>query len=211
MNYCSECGGKITLKWVEHEKRHRHSCTSCGRTHYQNPSVIVCCLIHRQGKLLMCRRAEYPARGQWTVPSGFLERGETLEEGAVRETFEETGVILDPVQLDLCSVINMHELNQIAVAFRAQLTVEPQITPGLECLEVAFVAEEEIPRDKFAWYAAMGTWPRQIFKEITSQDFTIQMITIGSPEGTGFRSREYPIGTGSTVGCVEARQPVARS
>jgi len=61
----------------------------------------------------MCRRSQEPAIGQWVLPSGFLECGETLEQGAARETFEETGVSLDPNQLDLASIINITAIDQV--------------------------------------------------------------------------------------------------
>jgi ADP-ribose pyrophosphatase YjhB (NUDIX family) len=204
MNYCSKCGLPISLKWIEHERRQRYACASCGITHYQNPTVIVGCLVCWNDKVLMCRRSEEPARGQWMVPSGFLECGETLEEGAARETLEETGVIVDPASLDLCSVMNMTAISQIAIAFRVRLMTIPQIRPGPECLEVAFLSEDEIPRDQFAWLTAMGTWPKRFFNELRSHDFTIQMMTIGSNEGIGFRLREYQIGTVTVADVADA-------
>ena len=71
----------------------------------------------------MCRRAEEPAVGQWAVPTGYLEMGETLEEGAARETREETGVVVDPARLELCSVINMTSIRQVGIIFRIELEI----------------------------------------------------------------------------------------
>src|ERR1700691_1515353 len=104
MKFCSECGSPVRRQWIEKDGRDRNVCTSCGTTHYDNPRVIVCGIISWQDRLLMCRRAQDPARGQWTVPLGFLERGETLEEGVARETFEETGIIINPAARGLCSI-----------------------------------------------------------------------------------------------------------
>jgi ADP-ribose pyrophosphatase len=128
------------------------------------------------------------------IPSGFLECGETLEEGAVRETFEETGVRVEPESLDLCSVMNLTTINQIAIAFRVRLANVPPIRPGPECMEVAFLSAHDIPNKDFAWLAAMGPWPKRFFAELSSHDHTIQMMTIDSDEGIGFRLREYLIG-----------------
>jgi ADP-ribose pyrophosphatase YjhB (NUDIX family) len=141
----------------------------------------------------MCRRAQQPGLGQWIVPSGFLEVGESLEQGAARETREETGLIVDPERLDLCSVVNMTSIEQVAIMFRIELDAEPTLTPGPECLEVAFMSVQEIPADQFAWRSAMGDGPERFSRELRSREFTIQLITLASADGTGFRSREYTI------------------
>jgi ADP-ribose pyrophosphatase YjhB (NUDIX family) len=164
--------------------------------HYQNPRVIVTCAVCWRDTVLLCRRAQPPASGKWVMPSGFLECGETLEEGAARETFEETGVVLDPNRLDLYSVVNMTQIEQVAVTFRVQLAAKPEVQPGAECLEAAFFAEGEIPSGFLAWRESMGDRPQRFFDELRRGDFTIQLITIGSNHGVGFRSREYPIGSG---------------
>src|ERR1700692_4622421 len=106
MKYCSECGAAVARQWIHQDGRERYVCLSCDRVHCQNPRVIVSCVVAVGQRILMCRRSQEPARGQWVLPSGFLECGETLEQGAARETFEETGVSLDPNQLDLASIIN---------------------------------------------------------------------------------------------------------
>jgi ADP-ribose pyrophosphatase YjhB (NUDIX family) len=141
----------------------------------------------------MCRRGQEPALGKWTAPSGFLECGETLEEGAARETFEETGVIVDPRHLELQAVINMVEIEQVAVAFRIELRTLPALRPGPECLEVAFLAEEDIPPDELAWRGFLGNSTRAWFKDIRSGEHSIYLGTLGSQQRREFESREYKI------------------
>jgi len=63
----------------------------CGAIHYQNPRMVVGCIIEEDGKLLLCKRAIEPRHGYWTVPAGFLELGESTVQGAARETLEEAG------------------------------------------------------------------------------------------------------------------------
>lgn len=193
MKYCSECGCKISSQWVAHEGRERHICAQCGTTHYENPRIIVCCTVCCGEKVLMCRRSQEPAAGQWTVPSGFLEFGETLEEGAARETFEETGVIVDPNSLELHSVINIRAVDQVAIGFRIEFAFEPPLRAGAECLEVAFLSEREMPVDQMAWRASMGDAPDRFFKELRIGEHTIRLTTLGSDEGQGYKSREYKI------------------
>lgn len=143
----------------------------------------------------MVRRAQPPAVGQWAIPTGYLEFGESLEHAAARETWEETGVVVAAEKLELCSVINMPAIRQVAIMFRIVLDVMPAPTPGVECLDAAFLAAHEIPRGEFAWRSTMGDGPERFYRELVSGKFTIQLITLGATDGSGFRSREYQVGT----------------
>ena len=195
MKFCSECGLSITRQRIHDEGRERCVCLSCGTIHYQNPRIVVGCIVYWSNRILMCRRAQAPALGQWNIPSGFLECGETLEEGAARETFEETGVIIDPNRVELSSIMNITAIDQISITFRIELGVEPHLTPGSECLEVAFKSEDEIPEQELAWREALGSGsaPRRFFNELRSRHFSIKLITSGSNQGLGFKSRVYEI------------------
>ena len=158
-----------------------------------NPRVIVSCIVCWNEKILTCRRSQEPARGQWTVPTGFLECGETLEECAVRETLEETGVILEPGSLELYSIVNMPAIQQVGVAFRVTVTADPHPRPGPECLEVAFTSEADLASIEFAWRRSMGDSLERVFREMRSRDFSIQMATLGSDQGVGFKYRRYRV------------------
>ena len=117
----------------------------------------------------MCRRSQEPARGQWVLPSGFLECGETLEQGAARETFEETGVSVDPSRLELSGIINITAIDQIVVAVRADLLTLPVLRPGAECLDAAFLSEHEVPEGDFAWRRLLGSVPGKFFDELEAE------------------------------------------
>jgi ADP-ribose pyrophosphatase YjhB (NUDIX family) len=194
MKYCSECGLPIERRWVDQDQRERYACLSCNSIHYENPRIIVSCVICWHERILLCRRAEEPARGQWTLPSGFLECGETLEEGAARETFEETGVIVDPSVLELSSIMNITAIEQVAVTFRTVLTRRPDVRPGPECLDVAFMSEDEIAVEQFAWHSGLADCRRRFFKELRSGDFSIKLISVASSGDVGYKLREYKIG-----------------
>jgi ADP-ribose pyrophosphatase YjhB (NUDIX family) len=192
MKYCGSCGAEF--KQARTQQGHpRLACERCGAIYYQNPRIIVSCAVCIGDKVLMCRRAEEPGRGQWAVPSGFLEIGESLEDGAARETQEETGLILDPDRLELCSVVNMTAIEQVAIMFRVMLETMPELSPGPECLELAFMSAHEVPEDQFAWRSTMGDGPERFYRELRSGAFTIQLIRLGATDGAGFRSREYKI------------------
>lgn len=131
----------------------------------------------------MCRRAQHPARGKWTIPSGYLECGETLEEGAARETLEETGIVVLPSSLKLCSILDMPDIEQVGIVFRTELTAEAGIHLGNECLEAAFLREGEIPAEQLAWREALGDDPTRFFFSLRHADLRIQRVPVGSKFG----------------------------
>jgi ADP-ribose pyrophosphatase YjhB (NUDIX family) len=198
MKFCGECGARISGQLNTPDGQRRYECIACGTTHYENPRVIVSCIVCWDNRILLCRRSHEPARGRWAVPSGFLECGESLEECAVREMVEETGVIVDAASLDLYSITNMTALEQVAVAFRVSVTADPHPRPGPECLDVAFVSEAELATVDFAWRWSMGDSLERLFHEIRSGDFSIKLATVGSERGIGFKARRYGIHSIST-------------
>jgi ADP-ribose pyrophosphatase YjhB (NUDIX family) len=194
MRYCSECGHPIARRQVPGDDRERYVCEACGVVHYQNPRIIVCCVAHWRDEVLVCRRACPPARGQWALPSGYLECGETLEAAAARETLEETGLKLDPARLELYAVMSMTQIEQVAVTFRAEVDTKPSLQAGSECLEVAFLSEAQMLQKDVAWRDSFANRGEQFFRELRTGKFTIQLATLGCHEaGTKFRLREYSL------------------
>lgn len=149
MKFCSHCGSAaVALRIPEGDTLPRHVCANCGAIHYQNPKVVVGCLPEWQDSVLLCRRAIDPRRGLWTLPAGFLENGETLEAGALRETEEEARARVDLGAL--YTVISLPDINQLYVMFRARL-LDLDFGPGPESLEVRLFAEDEIPWPEIAF------------------------------------------------------------
>jgi ADP-ribose pyrophosphatase YjhB (NUDIX family) len=116
--------------------------------HYQNPKVVVGCIPEWEDKVLLCRRAIEPRYGLWTLPAGFMERGETTLAGAARETLEEANarVAIGP----LFSLFNLPHIDQVYLLFRGEL-LDLDFHPGTESLEVRLFAESEIPWDELAF------------------------------------------------------------
>ena len=89
MNYCSACGARVEQRVPPGDTLPRHVCASCGTIHYENPKMVVGCIPEWKSSILLCRRAIEPRLGLWTVPAGFMENEDTVEEGAQRELIEE--------------------------------------------------------------------------------------------------------------------------
>ena len=88
MKFCSQCGAKVQLRVPPGDQVPRFVCEACGTVHYQNPRLVLGCVPEHEGKILLCRRAIEPRRGYWTVPAGFMENGETMQQAAARECQE---------------------------------------------------------------------------------------------------------------------------
>lgn len=148
MNYCSNCGAPVQRCVPPGNDRPRYICDSCRIVHYENPSMVVGCIPEWKDRILLCRRAIKPRHGFWTLPAGFLEKGETLAEAAERETREEAGArieILAPFAL-----FDLPHVSQVHLIFRARL-LAPDFTKGRESLEVRLFSEKEIPWDEIAF------------------------------------------------------------
>jgi len=148
MKFCSHCGDPVRVLIPPGDNRPRHVCTRCGTVHYQNPKIVVGCIPEWEGKVLLCRRAIEPRYGLWTLPAGFMERGETTLAGAARETLEEANarVAVGP----LYSLFNLPHIDQVYMLFRGRL-LDLDFHPGEESLEVQLFAESEIPWDSLAF------------------------------------------------------------
>ena len=89
MKFCSNCGAPVSMRIPDGDTLPRHVCDACATIHYQNPKVVAGCIPIWEDKVLLCRRAIEPRYGLWTVPAGFMEKGETTLQAAMRETQEE--------------------------------------------------------------------------------------------------------------------------
>ena len=97
LKHCTVCGGRLELGPVAGEERHRLVCASCGHIAYVNPRLVTTTIpVTDAGEVVLIRRGFEPGRGLWAQPGGFLEVDETVTEGAVRETLEETGLVVEP-------------------------------------------------------------------------------------------------------------------
>lgn len=97
LKFCSRCGAPLAYGPLPTEDRDRLACDACGYIAYVNPRMVVSTLpVMPSGEVVLIKRGIEPAYGAWAQPGGFLEIDETAQEGAVRETLEETGLQVEP-------------------------------------------------------------------------------------------------------------------
>jgi len=157
MNFCSHCAAPVVRKVPPGDHLPRFVCEACGTIHYENPKLVVGCVPEDGGRILLCKRAIEPRRGYWTVPAGFMENDETLQQAAERESHEEA---LARVEIgSLLSVVHVLHANQVHVFFRARLA-EPEFGVGPESLESKMVTEGEVPWDDLAFPSITFTLQR---------------------------------------------------
>ncbi len=148
MRFCSRCGAPLVQTIPPGEERLRHLCPRCGTIHYQNPKIITGTLPLWKGKILLCKRAIEPRYGFWTLPAGFMELGESLEEAARRETLEEAGAEVEIERLH--ALYSIPHISQVHIFFVARLR-EGRFAPGPESLEVELFEPERLPWGELAF------------------------------------------------------------
>lgn len=149
MKFCSECGSSnVSYSIPTGDNRDRHHCSDCGNIDYRNPKIICGCLPIYGDKILLCKRAIEPRYGYWTLPAGYMEKGETTLQGAQRETREEAEA---EVEIDdLYVIYNLPHISQVYFFYRGNV-VDGKYGAGEESLEVELFSQDDIPWDSLAF------------------------------------------------------------
>ena len=138
--FCPACAAPLQTNDVA--GRPRPVCSKCGHVVYYDPKVAATCIVDRDGKILMIRRASQPGMGLWSVPGGYVDRGEVVEEAAAREVLEETGLEVEVQRLVGLFSEQGHPV--IVAAFEARKT-GGALEAGPEAQEVGFFGVDELP------------------------------------------------------------------
>lgn len=141
--YCPHCANQ--LEPFSDGERLRLRCTTCGWTHYQNPTAGVAVVLLENNQLLLGERRD----GGWCIPCGHVEWDETIEQAATRELNEETGL-----EVSLEGVIavysNFHDPDHQTVGiWYSGNRLGGSIHPGGDLLQVAFFPLDDLPELKF--------------------------------------------------------------
>jgi ADP-ribose pyrophosphatase YjhB (NUDIX family) len=152
----------------------RQVCDTCGWVHYVNPKIVAGAVIKWQGKIVLARRAIEPRKGFWTLPAGFMEERETAAGGAIREAMEEANA---KIRIrDLLALYDVPHISQVQLMYRAEL-LDPDISAGIESLEVALFDFEEIPWKELAFPSVV--WALRHDREVLDQD---TIAPFGNPD-----------------------------
>ncbi|HDY96971.1 MAG TPA: NUDIX domain-containing protein [Pseudomonas sabulinigri] len=174
MKFCSECGQTVTARIPSGDTRSRFICDHCETIHYQNPRIVAGVLATHKRHVLLCRRAIEPRIGYWTLPAGYMENGETTEEAALRETWEEARASMQ--EQELYMLFNLPHINQVYMFFRGELA-DLDFSAGEESLEVKLFSEEEIPWTELA-FPTVGKTLKQYFIDRQSNHFPVRIRDI---------------------------------
>jgi ADP-ribose pyrophosphatase YjhB (NUDIX family) len=141
----------------------RAVCTQCGYVAYENPKIVVGSVVAHAGQVLMCRRAIEPRRGFWTLPAGYLELGETCEEGAMREAAEEACA---EIELDgVLALFSLARIGQVQVIYRARFAAGlPRFQAGIESLDVQMFGWDAIPWEEIAFPSVR--WSLEAWRQV---------------------------------------------
>jgi ADP-ribose pyrophosphatase YjhB (NUDIX family) len=170
----------FSLRIPPGEDRERRVCETCGFIDYVNPRIVAGVVAHRDCQILLCRRAIHPRKGFWTLPAGFMELGESVEEGAVREAREEARADLELE--GLLALYSIPRIGQVQVFFRARLLNTP--APGPESLEVALFHWDNIPWSELAFPSVK--WALDHYRASKDQ---ARIVPFGNPGGTDALTR----------------------
>lgn len=159
LRHCTRCGTRLAFGSVPGEERERLSCPSCGLVAYVNPRLVATALpITAAGDVILLRRGIEPGRGLWAQPGGFLEVDESVAEAVIRETLEETGLVVRPA--DIVGLYSRLEAAVVIVVYEAPIVGgEIRLTP--EALEVRAFAPDALPWPELAFnttYWGLRDW-----------------------------------------------------
>ena len=172
--FCSFCSSSVSIKIPDGDNRDRAICDNCGTIFYENPKIVAGCLLVWDNQILLCKRATEPRSGYWTLPAGFMENLETVEEGALRETMEEAGARSNNIKLFM--MCNLPHISQVYMMYQGDL-LGGKYEAGPESSEVRLFSKEDIPWDQIA-FKVIETTIKAYYSDIEKGKINIHFDTI---------------------------------
>jgi ADP-ribose pyrophosphatase YjhB (NUDIX family) len=144
LRFCPRCAAPLSETAVRGRRRLR--CGECGYVVYMAPAPVTCVLVEREGGVLLVRRRYAPRAGEWCLPAGFVEAGESPSESAAREVREETGLEVAVTGVfDTWATGEDPRTPVVCIAFTAAVT-GGRLAPGDDADDAAFFTEGSLPR-----------------------------------------------------------------
>lgn len=146
--FCPRCGGGLEQRTIKPGEPKRLICAACSFIFYQDPKVVAGTIFTVDGDIVLLKRGIEPAMGKWVFPGGYVDRGESVREAAVRETREEARV---EVALDgLLNVYSYSRSPNIIIVYTARV-VGGALAAGEESLAAATFTPRDIPWKELAF------------------------------------------------------------
>jgi ADP-ribose pyrophosphatase YjhB (NUDIX family) len=144
VRFCPRCGNEATVKFPRSIR-----CEHCGYGAFYNPKPVACAITADENQeIILMRRGFEPNRGKWSMPGGFVDLGESVEDAAIRETREEIGV-----EIELHGLVGVYSRSTdriVVVVYAARTVGTPTRTE--EALEVGSFRPTTIPWDELAFW-----------------------------------------------------------
>ena len=146
--FCPKCAGPLDRKRLKPHEPPRLVCGTCTFVLYDDPKVAACTIPVMDGKMLLLRRGIEPAYGKWVFPGGFIDRGERVEDAAIRETREETGVTVEVGHL--LNAYSYSDYPVVVLVYPAKVVAgQPRALD--ETLEVRLFSPADLPWSELAF------------------------------------------------------------
>ncbi len=157
--YCPVCGTELVAQERFGEVRQCCPRSECGYIFFLDPKVVAVVLVEQAGQILLGRRNHDPGKGLWSFPSGYVNRGEVVEEAARREVKEETN--LDVKVLGLLGVYSESDTPNVLIVYRASIgAASAELKPQAEEVqELGFFDLDALPQLAFSFdRRILGDW-----------------------------------------------------
>jgi ADP-ribose pyrophosphatase YjhB (NUDIX family) len=171
---------EFALEVPDGDDKQRSVCQRCDFIDYQNPKIVAGSVVVKDGKILLCKRAIEPRKGFWTLPAGFMELGESVEEAAMREAQEEA--LADIKINSTLAIYSVPRIGQVQVMYRA--TLEGDYGIGPESEDVGLFDWKDIPWSELAFPTVV--WALTHYAETRDQEW---FAPFRNPKGTDALTR----------------------
>jgi ADP-ribose pyrophosphatase YjhB (NUDIX family) len=146
--FCPKCGAGLHRRVLRDGDPERLVCAGCEFVFYLDPRLAACTICMLDGGIVLLRRGIEPQLGKWVFPGGFVDRGETVQAAAVRETLEE--VNLRVLLTGILDVYSFPGQDVVVVVYAAEV-VGGAMEARDECLEAKLFRPESIPWEDLAF------------------------------------------------------------